>query len=341
MDKKKYVEELQDLLIQKGEDNKDILAAVKYAENLIALDLPVIFDLYHLAALVGVEAPELAHILTYLEEVYYKKAEIAKKSGGTRELLIPAMRVRLIQKWVLHNILYKIPVSDYAMGFRKKRSIVTNANLHVGKPCVVNMDLKDFFPSITQQQVFRIFYYYGYTTEVSYMLSRLCTYEGRVPQGAPTSPCLSNIVCLKLDKRLSALAEKYQAIYTRYADDITFSGSQGLKEIVALVTDIVQDEGFAVNERKTRVQLSYQRQEVTGINVSGGKITVDKEYKKRIFQEIYYCKKYGPTNHLMHIGCTKRFYKEHMYGKAYYVHMVEPEVGEEIIKQLDEIDWGL
>ena len=282
---------------------------------------------------------ELANIMVHLEEKYYRKAEIEKKNGGMREILIPAMKLRIVQRWILKNILYNIRVSDYAMGFRKKYSIATNAKIHTGKKCVVNMDLKDFFPSITQKQVFQIFYYYGYTIDVSYLLSRLCTHEGRVPQGAPTSPYLSNIICLKLDKRLSKLAEKYEADYTRYADDITFSGGAGLKSIILRVKEIIEDEGFVVNEKKTRIQFDYQGQEVTGINVSGEKITVNKRYKKKIFQEIYYCKKYGPSNHLKHVGCDKRFYKEHMYGKAYFVHMIEPDIGKEILRQLDEIRW--
>lgn len=339
MNKIKYLNDLKNLLIENGEKEKDIQAAIKYAENLINLNLPVIFDKYHFAALVGMENVELANIMVHLEEKYYRKSEIEKKNGGMREILIPAMKLRIVQRWILKNILYNIRVSDYAMGFRKKYSIATNAKIHTGKKCVVNMDLKDFFPSITQKQVFQIFYYYGYTIDVSYLLSRLCTHEGRVPQGAPTSPYLSNIICLKLDKRLSKLAEKYEADYTRYADDITFSGGAGLKSIILRVKEIIEDEGFVVNEKKTRIQFDYQGQEVTGINVSGEKITVNKRYKKKIFQEIYYCKKYGPSNHLKHVGCDKRFYKEHMYGKAYFVHMIEPDIGKEILRQLDEIRW--
>lgn len=341
VEKEKYIQELNNLLRENNEEDRDINAAVKYAENLLNLGLPVIFDKYHFAALVGVNAYELGNMMINLEDAYYREVEIEKKYGGTRQLLIPAMRLRLIQQWILKNVLYPMRISDYAMGFRKKHSIITNAVHHVGKDCVVNMDLKDFFPSITQKQVFRIFYYYGYTMEVSRILARLCTNQGRVPQGAPTSPYLSNIICLKLDKRLSRLAEKYHAVYTRYADDLTFSGGRGLEHMVAPVKKIVEDEGFHINEQKTRIQYAYQRQEVTGIHVSGNRITVDKKYKKKIFQEIYYCKKFGPSNHLKHIGCNKRFYKEHMYGKAYFVHMVEPEVGNEILRQLDEIEWEL
>lgn len=339
MNKEKYIAELKSLLAEKGENEKDILAAAKYADNLISLKLPVIFDKNHFAALIGIKLVELTAILSYLEENYYRRVEIEKKDGGTRELLIPAMKLRLIQQWILKNILYSIHISDHATGFRKGHSIVTNAKPHLGKKCLVNMDLKDFFPSINQKQIFQIFYYYGYTISVSYMLSRLCTYEGYVPQGAPTSPYLSNIVCLKLDKRLSKLSEQYEADYTRYADDMTFSGNRCLKNIILPVTEIVEDEGFLVNVNKTRIQMAHQRQEVTGVNVSGQKLTVRKKYKKKMFQELYYCKKYGPTNHLKHIGCNKRFYKDHMYGKAFYIYMVEPDVGKEILKQLNEINW--
>ena len=341
MDKAEYIKNLRKLLTEYNESEEDIQAAIKYADNMIDLNLPVIFDKAHFAALVGIELEGLTVMLANLEENYYRKVEIEKKNGGIRELLIPAMKLRLIQRWILKNILYELRISDQAMGFRKEHSIATNAKAHLGKKCVVNMDMKDFFPSITQEQVFRVFYYYGYTIEVSYILSRLCTYEGRVPQGAPTSPYLSNIICLKLDKRLYRVAEKYQAVYTRYADDLTFSSDYDIKNIVIPVKKIIEDEKFFINERKTRIQYNYQRQEVTGVVVSGDKIRVKKKYKKKIFQEIYYCKKYGLANHLQHIGCSKRFYKEHMYGKAYFVYMIEPDIGKELLRQLDKIEWEI
>jgi hypothetical protein len=112
-----------------------------------------------------------------------------------------------------------------------------------------------------------------------------------------------------------------------------------VQNIVKSAIGIIEDEGFKINKKKNRVAFKYQRQEVTGINVSGGKISIDKRYKKALLQEIYYCKKYGPTDHLTHIHCDKRFYKEHLYGKAYFVHMVDKELGEKVIQLLNEIDW--
>lgn len=333
-----YLENLDKLLRENGESEKDIRAAKKYASNLLELNLPVIFDINHFAALIGTTPSVISTMMATIEKNFYTEKRIPKKSGGYRVLMVPAMRLKIIQRWILDNILYNIPVSDQAMGFLINRSIVTNAYYHVRQDCVINMDLKDFFPSICQEQVFRIFYYYGYTISVSYMLSRLCTVGGKLPQGAPTSPYLSNIVCLKLDKRLLLLAKSYEAKYTRYADDLTFSGGYGIQGIIVGANSIINDEGFSVNEKKTRISYKYQRQEVTGLIVNN-KVTVDRKYKKSLLQEIYYCKKYGPSSHLNHINCSKRFYKEHLYGKAYFVNMVDKEFGEKVLLQLSGIDW--
>ena len=334
-----YLEKLDKLLRENGESEKDIKAAKKYARNLLELNLPVIFDINHFAALVGTTPVVISTMMATMETFFYTEKRIPKKTGGYRILKVPALRLKIIQRWILDNIICNIPVSDYAMGFMKNRSIVTNAKYHVGQECVVNMDLKDFFPTITQEQVFRIFYYYGYTIDVSYMLSRLCTVDGKLPQGAPTSPYLSNIVCLKLDKRLSLLANKYEAKYTRYADDMTFSGGYGIQGIINIASLIINDEGFIVNEKKTRISYKYQRQEVTGLIVNDNKVTIDRKYKKSLLQEIYYCKKYGPSSHLNYINSTKRFYKAHLYGKSYFVNMVDKELGKRVLLQLSEIDW--
>ena len=111
------------------------------------------------------------------------------------------------------------------------------------------MDIEDFFPSINFERIFRIFVYYGYTKEVSWVLSKLCSYNSKLPQGSPASPYISNIACLKLDARLSALAGKYEAQYSRYADDITFSGNHDIKSIKKAVVEIVEDEGFRTCRR--------------------------------------------------------------------------------------------
>lgn len=334
-----YIEELQIALIEQNEPKEDIDAACKYAENLISLDMPVIFNREHFSFLVGREKEEIYKIVSSLESHYYQQITIKKKNGGDRILSVPAIILKDIQKWILDNVLSKMYVSPYAMGFHKDRSIVTNAKAHVGKKCVINLDLKEFFPSVKFEKVFRAFYYYGYTISVSYLMARLCTHNNELPQGAPTSPYLSNVVCLKLDKRISELAKKYDASYTRYADDITLSANTDIANIIPVVEKIVTDEGFSLNEKKTRVLYEYQRQEVTGLLVNGNMVRVDKKYIKKLKQEIYYCKKYGVADHLKHTECDKRFYMEHMYGKAYFVKMVDTHLGQRIIEELDSIAW--
>ena len=249
------------------------------------------------------------------------------------------MDLKYIQRWILDNILNKIHVSDYANGFVKNRSILTNAQNHINSECVVNIDLKDFFPTVKFEQVFRIFKYYGYTKEVSYTLSKLCTYRGILPQGSPASPAITNIICLKLDKRLSALGQKYEATFSRYADDITFSGKKAIVHLLPYAINIIRDEGFAVNLDKTHTSFKHQRQEVTGLIVNGDKVHVSQKFKKRFRQEIYYCKKYGVQSHLKHINDHHAFYKEHMYGQAYFINMVEPSLGQELLRLLDSISW--
>ena len=162
---------------------------------------------------------------------------------------------------------------------------------------------------------------------------------GSLPQGSPASPCLSNLVCLKLDARLSSLAQKYKAIYSRYADDITFSGNGGIKEIENITIKILKEEGFRLNPKKTRIAYKYQRQEVTGLIVNGENVRVSKQYKRMLYQEIYYCIRFGVQSHMKRIKCEKSFYKEHLYGKAYFVNMVEKAEGEKLFALLSSIQW--
>lgn len=338
MNKEEYLNKLENLILKSGYDEYYAAKCLRYATRLIDNGLPVIFDMKHLALLIGTQASDIAKIL-FAEERFYTSGKIPKKSGGYRELDMPSLDVKYIQRWILDNILEKIRISEYAMGFCRNKSILDNARIHINKHCIVNMDIKDFFPTITYEQVFRMFLYFGYTREISFTLAKLCTFDGRLPQGSPASPYLSNILCLKLDARLSALARKYEASYSRYADDITFSGKKDIKSIVDVAISIILDEGFIINDKKTRILYPHQRQEVTGLLVNGDKIRICKKYKRELYQELYYCSKYGVENHLQKIGCNKSFYKEHVYGKIYFVNMVEPNEAEKMFAIAKNIQW--
>lgn len=336
--RKKYLSSLDAAIRAEGYGEYYIAKCLRYANRLLQNGLPVIFDTKHLALLIGISVEELCKMV-FAEDRYYSSTRIPKRSGGFRELDIPSPDVKYIQRWILQNILYCMDISDSAFGFQLKRSIVDNAKIHVNKHCIVNLDISDFFPSISFDRVFRIFAYYGYTREMSFILAKLCTFHGKLPQGSPASPCISNICCLKLDARLSSLAKTYKANYSRYADDITFSGDTDLKTIIRVVTPILQEEGFRVNEKKTRIAYHYQRQEVTGLIVNGPTVRISKKYKRSLSQELYYCQKYGVSNHMHHINCDKAFYKEHIYGKLYFINMVEPDEAEKMFAVAESIDW--
>lgn len=311
----------------------------EYNERLQSNDVPIIYNLRHLRKILKIRKRDQDKYFGS-ERNEYHHFNIPKKSGGLREIEAPSDILKSYQLWIKESILDKIKISEYAKGFKKACSILNNAEKHVGKELVINLDLKDFFPSIQYYQVYRIFAYLGYTKEVAHLLTQLCTNKNDVlPQGSPASPVISNIVSLKLDKRLSGLAASYECDYSRYADDITFSGNKGIKKMLPIVMSIIAEEGFEVNENKLRLQYSFQRQEVTGLVVNTG-VKISPRLKKELDYAIYYCKKFGVENHMQKIGCTRSFYKEHLYGIAYFVKMINIDQGEYYLKQLDLIHWA-
>ena len=220
---------------------------------------------------------------------HYIQFVVPKKSGGERTLSAPHKQLATAQRWILENILNKLPAHAAAHGFVKQRSIVTNATPHVQSVVVINCDLTDFFPSINVHRVIGLFRELGYSPAVATILALLVTecprrkvlYRGKpwhvatgpraLPQGACTSPAISNLVSRRLDARFTGIAKKLGFVYTRYADDLTFSSRESSRRIgylLARVRHIAQDEGFAVNEKKTRVLKQAARQSVTGIVVN-------------------------------------------------------------------------
>jgi len=326
-------------LIVQGETEENVRICCQYAANLIDHNLPVVFDVKHLSLLLGMSEDKLVGYIWGDESKLYSIREIPKKNGSKRKLTIPCITLKYIQRWILDNILCGMHVSENSTGFTFGRSILTNARMHLGAEVVINLDIRDFFPSVSVQQVYRLFRYYGYTREISYVFAKLCTYQQQLPQGSPTSPCLSNLACLKLDKRLSALAHSYNAVYSRYADDITFSGRGRLEKLLPIVNQILNEEGFYQNDGKLRILRKGQRQEITGLTINEQRVCVPKAYKRKLKQEIYFCQKYGYEEHQKYIGDYHRYYKEHLYGKAYFVYMIEPEVGKKLLLELEKINW--
>jgi RNA-directed DNA polymerase len=202
----------------------------------------------------------------------YREFNVAKRSGGVRRIAAPADELKELQRRILRRLLARLKVHSCAIGFRRGESFVTNARRHVGKQIVIHFDIKEFFHSISAKRVRRYFRAIGWNRPASRLLVRLVTVDGRLPQGAPTSPHLSNLVNHRLDARLAGLANEYDAIYTRYADDIVISlddVQQDLHPIIAAVISILHCEGYRPHLRKKfDVRRQHQRQEVTGLVVN-------------------------------------------------------------------------
>lgn len=205
--------------------------------------------------------------------IAYRKFQVPKASGGTRTISAPEDDLKIVQRRILRCVLANLPVHQAAMGFEPGKSIVTNANPHQSRAVVVRMDLKDFFGSTGQDKVREYFSAVGCDRETATILTKLCTSGGALPQGAPTSPKLSNLVNWRLDARLAGLAGKLGAAYTRYADDLTFSFAADDRDVIhALIRSvkfIVRDEQYELHQdRKLQIRRRYDRQTVTGLVVN-------------------------------------------------------------------------
>lgn len=250
----------------------------------------------------------------------YRQFHIKKKSGGTRVITAPRNRSFMMMLQAVNEILKALySPSDYAMGFTEGRSVVTNANTHKGQNYVFNIDLKDFFPSVEQFRVWKRLQLkpFNFPKQIANIVAGLCSmrqvrnvidetkehendkkFKYVLPQGSPVSPIITNMVCDTLDRRLAGLARRFGLHYSRYADDITFSSMHYVyapngkfyTELCRLITE----QGFTINEDKTRLQKLGSRQEVTGIIVSQ-KLNVTKKYVRDIRSILYIWDRYGYT----------------------------------------------
>lgn len=242
----------------------------------------------------------------------YNQFKIKKKKGGFRLITAPRNRSFKLMLSCVNELLKSLyNPSAYAMGFAEGRSVVLNAEHHTNKNYVFNLDIKDFFPSIEQARVWKRLQLkpFNFPIDVANLLAGLCAMKETrtledgtkkayyvLPQGAPTSPILTNMICDTLDRRLAGLAKRFGLTYTRYADDITFSSMHNVyqedsdfrKELERIMTT----QGFTINDKKTRLLKRGSRQEVTGITVNE-KLNVTSKYVRDLRNILYIWRKYG------------------------------------------------
>ncbi len=204
-------------------------------------------------------------------EDLYTRTSIPKKSGAMRLITAPKPLLKRLQKRILQNGLSHLPLPDSCHGFREGRSIVTNAAPHAGSRLVVNVDIRAFFPSTSRAQVKQVLWkHYSKTLSDSAigLLSEICCLDGSLPTGAPTSPVLANLVLAPVDRALEKAAARFGVTYTRYADDLTFSGNEDCKKILPLVRKLLAQRGYVLDPEKTQLYRRGRRQMVTGLVVN-------------------------------------------------------------------------
>jgi len=294
---------------------------------------------------------------------HYHYRVLAKQPFSIRLIEAPKPRLKELQRQILTEILNRIPPHSAAHGFRKGRSIRTFVAPHVGQRVVLRMDLKDFFPSISGARIQTFFRTVGYPESVADRLGGICTnaaprdawnfhqqsqaaVEARamyarphLPQGAPTSPALANLCAYRVDCRLSALAKSVGAQYTRYADDLAFSGDEAFERCVqrfsTQVAAILREEGFIVNHRKTRIMRQGVRQHLAGL-VANQRLNVIRADFDRLKATLTNCIRHGPEtqNRAAHPS-----FRSHLDGRVGFVESINPAKGKRLRTLFNQIIW--
>lgn len=341
---------------------------IKDASNrLIENKLPLIIKHTQLAEAVNLSVPQLKG-LCYQRDVAtnipYTHFTINKRNGTPRHIWSPIPRLKFVQRWILENILNNLTTHGAAHGFVRSKSIVTNAAVHSNSALLVKLDVKDFFPSVHWRRVKGVFRHAGYPEQIATLLALLCTESPRqvvqqngktyyvalsdraLPQGAPTSPALTNIVCLNLDRRLTGLADKVGLRYSRYADDLTFSlpasatsientvpsseQNRLIGQLLGSVQKILREEGFTLNNDKTRVIRTGNQHNVTGMVVNGeGVPRVPRHIKRMLRAALHNLASGQPLRN----GETL----ETLSGYAAWIASAEQELGQNYLAKIDTL----
>lgn len=278
---------------------------------------------------------------------FYDIYKIPKKSKSYRQICSAKSELALYQKYILNNILNNISPDSHAMAYRKGISVKDTAKEHIGKNIVVKIDIKDFFHSVTEKMVYKVFdRNTSYEKSLKMLFTKLCTVDNHLPQGACTSPALANLAFKSIDEEISELCNKQRISYTRYSDDMYFSG-QGFNpyELIYSVKGILYRNKFSANDEKTSIYYQGVQQRVLGICVNN-KLQMPKEYRKHIRQEMYYIKKYGVKEHVLHLPNKNEYidklgrvqkveYLRRLYSRIQYVLFINPN-DKEMLKYKNE-----
>lgn len=258
---------------------------------------------------------------------HYRRVSIPKKDGSERVLSVPDEVLKKVQRSIAEKLLAYESVSTYAKAYKPAAGAKKNAAAHVGKAKLLKLDILSFFDSITYSAVKeKVFPAERYSEPIRILLSMLCYYNDVLPQGAPTSPVITNIIMRDFDEILGKWCRERRITYTRYCDDMTFSGDFDESEVIGVVREELRKMHLFLNKKKTLAVGAGRRQIVTGVVVNE-KLNVSSDYKRKIRQEVFYCQKFGVEEHLAKCGTDmpRDKYLTGLLGRINYVLHICPD----------------
>lgn len=317
-----YAEKFTQKALENGFSSDYIKKCLSYANPLLEKNLPVVYNIDHFSGLVGYNISYIKRAVKF-QKYFYREFEVEKRNGKKRILYEPLPSLKEIQLWILNEILYKLKVSRYAKAYVPKRSIKEHTIYHTNEPFVLTLDIKKFFNSIKFEYVESLFRNIGYSEKMSNLFAKLCFRDNELPQGAPTSPYISNLILKEFDSMVSDYCMENKIKFTRYADDLAFSGNLNAQEIEKLVEDELSKIGLELNSDKRKLMEPNQPQLISGIIVNK-KAQLPKKVRNSLRNEMHYIKKFGLENHLEKTKQKKTNYIKHLLGRINYLLQINP-----------------
>lgn len=261
------------------------------------------------------------NVISHSPENFYRKFHIPKRKGGTREINAPYPSLLTLQRIILDKIQPYLKIHESCFSYRKNVSFIDNAAHHLGSKEILSLDIEDFFGNISRQKVFNILSLSGFNNRLSNEITYLVTYQDSLPQGAPTSPLISNAIFYKIDERLSKLSKKLNLKYSRYADDITFSGEKIPSNLPKYIGAILLQHGFSLNKGKTTLKNEMAKKIITGVSITSGKLMVPRAFKRKLRADIH---RFEKNNYVISSPFDPMLY-ERLIGKLNFILQIEPE----------------
>lgn len=253
---------------------------------------------------------------------HYRTFSIPKRKGGKRTITSPYPTLNTIQNLIFNKYIINLPIHDCSYAYVKNRSSIDHAKVHLGSKELLTLDVNSFFPSISKQSVYELLIRSGLSIEFSYYIAELCTFNGSLPQGACTSPGLSNTFFILADIRFESLAHTLNLKYSRYADDLAFSGDTIPRNLHKTINKILNDHNMELNLKKTKLKLEGSKKIITGVSISNNEIKAPKSFKRSLRAQIYELEK-NKTN-LFNMSNFDPLIYEKTIGKINYLLQLEP-----------------